>query len=711
MTHRNRLLSGTKIFLVGAMLTVSGCEVTLVESQTSNNIRQARAGTQRGDVGAAEQLLRQAVSNARTPRLRTVAQYELGRLLYSEPTNNQRREEGLQLIAAAAASYPAAQRRLGEIYAEGDGVRRDLARAAQLYRAAASGGSAGAQIDLAELIRENPSYGSASEASRLAQAGIAQLQRDSRRGDANASRRLGQIYRDGIIVSANRAESERYLSLAVEQGQRSAVTDLADLWMEGSPADQQRALQLLEQGADHDIERAVVLLGDLYRDGTITQADRDRAIAYYLQGSSAEGTYDDATVSRIASTLRRGGVSASRRQEAMTYLQGAAQAGSGRAALELGKIYEASSSYSAAARYYRASSGFAESRMRLGRLYYEGRGVSRDYAEAVRLLQSAANSGNQTAAAYLGRAYAEGNGVAQDWNRARPLLERGVRSGSISATVLLAQANEQGLGGPVDLQEAFRLFKIAAEGGSVTAMTKVAEMYRLGRGVAQSDSRARQWTERAAQGGSSGSLVETGWAYATGDGVPQNMAQAREYFDRAIQQDPSKAGVISRALRDGSRGVTDLALAEEYAAIAAESGDIREVRNQARAVEEQDFERAREMYRQAAEGGDAVAMMWMADQAFAAQDADTGRRWLESASEAGSGTAALRLGSMYAFGDGVPINLGRALEFFKRGAELGNGEAMYWVSQFYRQGLGVAVDTDLADEWLERARAAGYTNA
>lgn len=709
MTKLKALRAGTSMLVVGAFLGLSGCEVTLVENRTSAGIREARVASQtRGDSRSAEALLRQAIYDARDPKLRMVAEYELGRILVSKPTNSSRVQEGLGLLGSASATYAPAQAKLGQMYAEGDGVRKDELRATQYLRAAAQGGHAGAQLDLATLIRKNPALGSPIEASRLASAAISKLQADSRKGDANASRQLGQLYRDGLVVPANRAESERYYSMAVRQGQTKAVTELAEMWMNGSPADRQKALRLLEMGADRDVGRAVILLGDLYRNGTITQADRDRALAYYLRGATS---YDDSTVSRVASTLRMGGVSAERRSQATQYLQSAAASGSAKAAMELGKISENGGNLGAAAKYYRtaANAGLPEAKMRLGRLLFEGKGVGRDYAGAVKLLDAASRAGYNEADAYLGRAYAEGNGVAQDWTKARTYLEKGIKGGSTSAAVFLAQAYWDGLGGPANPTEAVRLFKFAADRGSVTAMNALAEAYRTGRGVAPNQDLALQWTERAAKGGSSSALVDTGWAYATGNGVPRDMVEANRYFQSAVDRDPSKAGQIARALRDGSKGVVDTALADYYADIARLSGDPQELRNQARGLESSDPAQAEAAYREAARNGDTVAMIWLAERAFASGDGAGGRRLLDQAASGGNGEAAQKLGAIYAFGDGVGIDLGRALSYYKRGAELGNGESMYWVSMFYRQGLGVPVDTRLADEWLAKARAAGYS--
>ena len=60
--------------------------------------------------------------------------------------------------------------------------------------------------------------------------------------------------------------------------------------------------------------------------------------------------------------------------------------------------------------------------LNLGFLYGQGRGVSQDYAEAVRWFRAAAEQGDATAQYNLGVLYHEGRGVPQDFVRAHMWL-------------------------------------------------------------------------------------------------------------------------------------------------------------------------------------------------------------------------------------------------------------------------------------------------
>ena len=484
---------------------------------------------------------------------------------------------------------------------------------------------------------------------------------------------------------------------------------MADLWIKGDANDKQRALRLLEMGASRDVSRSITLLGDLYRDGVITTRDRDRAIAYYLQG--AQG-YDDSTVNRIANTLKSGGVSAARRREAMDYLSRAAAAGSANAALKLGEISEAGGNNALAAKYYlrAANAGFGSAKLAIGKMYFEGRGVRQDYNLAVKYLKGAAAAGYGGAAAYLGEAYAEGKGVAQDWTQARKYLAQAAKANkSVSAATLLAESYMKGLGGPVDIGEAMRWYEFAAKNGSVAAMRELSAAYRSGAGVTQNDRLAFDWTAKAAKGGSRSAWSDGGWAYATGTGAPRNPAQARRYFEQAVIQDPSMAGRIARSYAAGDRGIKDLEEAAYWTEKAVAAGDPQSLRNQAAAIASTDAEQALALYRKAAAAGDPGALAWMAEREFGLKNYTGAIDLLNKAVDAGSGAAALRLGKIYAFGDGVPTDLKQGFRYYMTGAKLGNGEAMFWVGMSYREGLGVDKNEEQAQIWLAKAAEAGFS--
>ena len=76
-----------------------------------------------------------------------------------------------------------------------------------------------------------------------------------------------------------------------------------------------------------------------------------------------------------------------------------------------------------------AEAGNAACQWQVGFLYYEGRGVDVDYAQALPWIEKAAAQDQPDGVAQLGVMYHEGKGVASSWRRAREYYEKAVQLG------------------------------------------------------------------------------------------------------------------------------------------------------------------------------------------------------------------------------------------------------------------------------------------
>lgn len=102
-------------------------------------------------------------------------------------------------------------------------------------------------------------------------------------------------------------------------------------------------------------------------------------------------------------------------------------------------------------------------------VYFNGRGVTQDDAEAVKWFRLAAAQGNADAQSNLGTMYGNGQGVAQDY------------------------------------AEVVKWFRLAAAQGNAAAQNNLGVMYRDGQGVKQDYVRAHMWFNL---GGASGDVSE-----------------------------------------------------------------------------------------------------------------------------------------------------------------------------------------------------------
>jgi TPR repeat protein len=181
----------------------------------------------------------------------------------------------------------------------------------------------------------------------------------------------------------------------------------------------------------------------------------------------------------------------------------------------------------------------------MGLLYYEGRGVPQDYAEAAKLMRQAADQGHAEAQATLGALYQSGRGVLQDYGQAaawfRKSAEQGFPFGQLFLGVLLSEGHQ---GVPKDDIEAAMWFRRAAEQGNALAQVWLADAYHAGRGVPQDWSEAYFWYKVASSVGKvKGLLTEEDFSIllnlAASSLTPEELSRAQGRAQKWIAEHPS----------------------------------------------------------------------------------------------------------------------------------------------------------------------------
>lgn len=109
-----------------------------------------------------------------------------------------------------------------------------------------------------------------------------------------------------------------------------------------------------------------------------------------------------------------------------------------------------------------AENGDARAQSTLGLLYYRGRGVQKDDAEALKWFRLAADRGDAIAEFNLGVMYAEGQGVPQDNDEAAKWYRLAADQGNPQAQYNLGLWYAQGDGGSADIVRAHMWFNLAA---------------------------------------------------------------------------------------------------------------------------------------------------------------------------------------------------------------------------------------------------------
>lgn len=135
--------------------------------------------------------------------------------------------------------------------------------------------------------------------------------------------------------------------------------------------------------------------------------------------------------------------------------------------------------------YFAAEGGDVNAQLKLACLCLDGNG-ERDYAEAFRWYQKAADLDNREAQFGIGFMYLEGLGV------------------------------------PCDYKDAFRWFSLAAEKGEASAQANLGWLFEKGFGVHQNDTEAVRWYREAALNEDPYAALSLGLMYSRGCGLPQD---------------------------------------------------------------------------------------------------------------------------------------------------------------------------------------------
>jgi serine/threonine protein kinase len=165
---------------------------------------------------------------------------------------------------------------------------------------------------------------------------------------------------------------------------------------------------------------------------------------------------------------------------------------------------------------------------------------------------------------------------------AKPAAPKAKVPDSVRAQEILNSALADRLDGKP--QEAAKLFRQAADLGSANAMRELGEIYSNGEGVPKNDLTAMQWFLHAEAAGNSDAMLSLAGMYLLGnEAVPQSDEEAAKWFQKAADlKNPAGVYDLAKMYEEG-QGVT------------------------------RDMEKARQLYRQAAALGNALAQRRLAE--------------------------------------------------------------------------------------------------
>ena len=179
---------------------------------------------------------------------------------------------------------------------------------------------------------------------------------------------------------------------------------------------------------------------------------------------------------------------------------------------------------------------FRESPTAVQTAYESGRGVHRDYKQALTWYREAADQNLSDAEREVGYFYQSGLGVKRDYAQALTWYRRAADHGNSDAENQLGYMAEEGWGQPQNYAEALSWYYKAADHGNDHAQENIGYMFQNGTGVPRDYAKAMSWFDKAAAQGNSDAENQLGWMYQYGQGVEADDAKALTWYGLAADQ-------------------------------------------------------------------------------------------------------------------------------------------------------------------------------
>jgi len=433
---------------------------------------------------------------------------------------------------AAEQGNNVAQNNLGTLYYNGQGVKRNYSEALKWFRKAADHGNAAAYGWLGDMyyngqgVKKN--YGESAKWYRKA----------AEQGDAYAQNELGVLYYNGQGVKRNYGEALRWFRKAADQGNTDVYGWLGIMNFNGQGTSRNygEALKWFRKDAERGSADAQNYIGWMYQNGLGVMRDNAEAVNWYRKaasGGSASGQINLGWMYETGTGVRQDNA------EALLWYRKAAGQGNADAkervralsgSMDVAQSAENSSRQGSYASRHVPEYDRAE-------MYFYGRGVTQDYAEAMRLYREAAAEGDDRAYYSLGWMYQNGLGVSQSLSEAASWYRKAAAHGNTDANSRLVSLDQT----PVSYTPASSSY--VASSGSQTLRSSsydgpsdpdgqfaLGERFFYGRGVPQDYGEAFSWYGKAAGSGNADAMYSLGWMYQNGLGVSQSLSEAVRWY-------------------------------------------------------------------------------------------------------------------------------------------------------------------------------------
>ena len=379
-------------------------------------------------------------------------------------------DDGLkQLEQLAEDGYVVAQRRVGDMYFEGEkGIDVNWQTAAYWYEKAANQGDAQSQNSMGIFFANTNEY-----FPRDREQAIKWFKMAAEQDLPVACWNTAYSF-DGLFELIDKNEAFNWYKRAAELGYIEAFNELGRYYYEGWGTEKNipEAIKWYEEAAEEGNVNAYWNLGLVYEE--VKNDER----AFYWYKKAAESGFANA-YNNVGIYYKNGYGVEKNVEEAIKWYEKAAEQGNVNAYWNLGLVYEYEEVKNNEIAFYwykkAAESGMAKACNKVGIYYENGRGVEKNVEEAIKWYEKATEQGNVDAYWNLGIVY-QYEEVKND-------------------------------------EKAFYWYKRAAESGTAKACNKVGIYYQNGRGTEKNVEEAIKWYEKAAEQGNTDAYWNLGHIY------------------------------------------------------------------------------------------------------------------------------------------------------------------------------------------------------
>lgn len=396
------------------------------------------------------------------------ARYDMGEKYLSSDDEKEQRH-GVEIIGELAIEgYMPAQTELGYLYRNGWYVPKNSQKALNWFQKASEQG------DIEAIVGAGLVYSDMDEDEKA----FILIKEAAEKGSATGQRLLGEIYEDGIGVTADSYEAVIWYRKAVQQGDVAAKYFLGSIYLHDNNIEE--GLRLTEEAAEAGNKNAQDDMGDYYHYGTYSDKNLDKALYFYDKAAS-QGVANSQT--EIGIMLQNGEGIEKDEAAAINYFKGAVEQGN-----TIAKVY-------------------------LGLAYLDGQGTDIDEDKGWNLLTQAADDGDVISMVVCGRqAYALADSGQYDEAETRNYLEM---AGSY--------------------------FSEAAKQKNAEAQWRLGWMYIRGEYFNQDKQVGIELFRKAVNQDFSPAMVALGICYEEGIGVPKDKSTAISYYKKAAMQNDEEA--------------------------------------------------------------------------------------------------------------------------------------------------------------------------